>query len=240
VNRLELVKQVRVLLGYGQTETKPLGDTKVQDQINNVLPQVARDFGQLYTHVNYTTVASQLSYSLPNDFLEFDRAYVHFDSNRRENLYPVNREDFEQLTYTRSSEEGEPNLISVERGATANDDASQLPGDFWLHPIPNAAWTLRFYYYQKPDALAGDTEINELPLYVHMAVALKAAEYLALSIKEPVLSDRMKARYDQELFESRSHSNRGSRNRPLLIKDTQGYSRRVVHGRHVKSRRRRW
>lgn len=228
MKRSEIVNEVRILLRETDSTDSTFTDTEVHDNINRVMPRIAAEIEELLTWQDYTTADGTQRYSLPSDYLKVAGADLIIDSNRTEKLIYVTHKKFLQVSYNASAQKGIPVYYKIEMGAVSNANASQLPGDFWLYPIPDtnggSNYTVRFRYYQKPDDLTGDTQVPELPLNMHMSIAYKVASMLALKKGETALSNYLEQLFRDDMNAAREYYGALQRDRAAYTPDDEGYT----------------
>ena len=202
-----LQSQIKILLG--DTSDKFFTPAEVQASINRVIPEIAQDlqFGSL-THFNYTTADGTQTYALQEDFLMPRLMKLIVSSSDHRTLIQLDLDQFEDVSGGSPDQTGVPIYFKIEMGSVKHDEAPQVPGDIWLYPIPDdnggSNYTLRFKYYQLPTALSTSTDIPELPLHSHMAIAEKAAADLSLKNGDLALHNLLTARYNASILRTRT------------------------------------
>jgi hypothetical protein len=217
----DMEAQVRILVAEPTTEF--ITDQNVTDAINRVLPEVAMETEDSLTWISISTVDGQANYGLPDDFLKAKHLYLHASASRREKLMYLTTDEFERMSYGGSDTETEPDYYKIEKGSVATDDDPQIPGDIWLYPIPDAVYTLRFYYYQLPESVSTGTDIVNLHTMLHMAVCYRAARDLAYKKSDYKRADRLSRDYEIHISKAKQSINVDQRDRGHVIKDAMGY-----------------
>jgi hypothetical protein len=228
VTRSDLRDQVRIYLGETSSTDTYYTDAEINSQINRAMPLIAAEIEELITFKDYTTTSGTFRYSLEEDFLKIHKVFLRInDAVLSRVLAPLDIEEYERLSGGDETATGMPQWYKIELGSVLNTDDPQLPGDVWLYPTPDdnggSNYKMRVYYYQKPDDLAADGEIPELPLQTHDTIALKAARALAIKGKDFGLAGSLQNLFLTEMASHREFFNRKSRDKNPEIKDLMGY-----------------
>jgi len=204
MNRGEQRTQVRILLG------ETVGDGYLDAEINTALNTsnliLARDLLCLMTYREIETVAyndplltdpddirKTGRYGLPDDFLSMVDVQV-MDGGTWHILKNLRYDEFQERA--RTVQGGRPIYYRLEFGAVRLD--SPKAGDLWLYPYPDAVYTLRRVYMQKPTAMTLDTDTSELPEVAHLGACYHAAMVLSRKWKDRVLIQEMIALWQDE------------------------------------------
>jgi len=226
MNFSAMQNQVGVLLG--DTSNTFYTETEIQNMINRVQPEIAAEAEALLTYYDYTTSDTVQQYSLPAEYLTVKHVELHVDTNRHEKLKLLDLDQFHAVSYADADRTGEPEYYKIEYGAvdTVLAGNPQRPGDIWLYPIPDdngtANYTLRVYFYQMPTDLSADTDISNLPIYLHMAVCYRAAALLAMKNKDLRTHNTLISMSQRVIDVAKINQNRAQRDRPHYIKDVMG------------------
>jgi hypothetical protein len=129
------------------------------------------------------------------------------------------------VSMSNATRTGQPAFFKFEPGATAiSGTAAGLAGDLWLYPVPDQVYTLRYYFYQRPTALANNTDISELPESLHWAVVYHTTAMLALKNDDQNKHALLMIQYDRAIIRAKKwlvQQDRGTR----TSQDIMGYSK---------------
>ena len=229
----EMKNRVYNLLGVEDATNSGITALEVTESIDAVLPEVAVEVEDLLTYCQYDTALTggvgpgyDQQYAIPEQYITAKQLILQRTTSQWDRLVLLNLEQWEQTTYGQSTTTGTPEYYKLERGATEWGNDPQRPGDIWFFPIPDAVYTFRFYYYQQPTPLTGktDTDISELPPYMHMAVCYAAAEPLAIKRKDYELARLLNQKYLQAIDRGRMAANRPQRDRQNFVPAVMGYT----------------
>jgi hypothetical protein len=216
----EMQSRVQTLLGESSGDFYTLSEIK--DEINDACINIARDTEELLTYSEISTVASTQQYTLPTDFLKLKRVDLVVTSSDVRALYFKTSIEFHNYSEGAADKTGTPEIYKLELGAVST--TNPFPGDIWLYPIPDAVYTLRVYYYQKPSILSNDGDTTELPEQAHKAVCYLAAANMSLKGEDLRKHDRLVLLYERELARLKQHYARLQRQRNYLMQDGMGYT----------------
>lgn len=228
MNRGEIRAEIRKLLGNPSTSVVP--DADINDTINRQMPKMAAEMEELLTFRDYNTasgetILNQQRYSLPSDFIKLKELWLHVTTTRREKLQYVTHRKFEDLSYGASTQQSEPQFYKIELGSVNNTTSPQVPGDFWVWPIPDVnTYTFRLRYYQAPTDLTADGHIPEFPLFMHMALAYKSAHVIALRQQETQLATLLDQLYRADMRDAKEFYQESQRDTFPSTQDHMGYT----------------
>jgi hypothetical protein len=217
--------QTRVRVYLGETVEKHYLDTEVASAINYACEIITAELELNLTFREYTTAAGTYRYSLPVDWHKLKEVYL-VDAGNTDQIWKLTQTDNEQywsVSYGAATQQSRPEYYKLEFGAVSQSNASQIPGDIWLYPVPDSNssnnYTLRVYYYQIPATLSTGTHVSILPLPMHEMVCEKAAADLAIKGKDYQLAQMMEQRYLLSMDKARRMYSNMSRDRYPHMKD---------------------
>lgn len=239
---LDMQNRVLNLLGVESVTNSGVTLVEVRSFLNSAGAEVAASIEDLLTYCEYdctayagvpADIADSQRYSLPEHYLTAKQLLLSRDdpaTNTWERLIHLNLEEWERVTYGRVLNTGVPEYYKIERWATSTSNDPQIPGDIWLFPLPDDTYPFRLYYYQRPTELAtanadDNAKVMELPGHWHMVVCLRAAEMLAVKIKDYELSRLLEGKYWNALMEAKGQAMRPQRDRATaMVRDVMGYT----------------
>ncbi len=217
---------VRLSLGELTAANSYYTDQEVKDMINDSLVQVATDVPSLLTFYDIPTVVGTQRYSFPPEMLQYKDAHIYISSSLKRPLEYKSLDEFEALSASNFARQGQPAYFKSELGATeVSGAAAGLPGDMWLYPVPDAIYTLRIYFYQKPTVLVSVTDITELPNMLHWSVIYHATAMLALKNDDQNKHTLMMIQYDRSIARGRRWYAQHDRSNQHFTQDVMGYTR---------------
>jgi len=229
MNYSEMQDQVRLLLGETDADNSYYTATEIEDQINLSNLRVASEVPTLLTYAEVDSVADTQQYGLPSDFLQLKDVQYWRSTTQRIQLIRYSYDEFEILTASNATMSGEPAFYRVEFGAVKTD-AGTPPGDIWLYPVPDAVYTLRVVYYQKPTALSSDADVSELPEFLHLPVCYHAALHLAMKDSANTRLGILANMYRDAIREAKLVVSKRDRSGPFQIRTNYGKSRLIRRG----------
>lgn len=155
MDREELRQMIRATI---LPEISDVSDTYLNILINQCIHEVglADEWKWLQAREEFTTVASQRDYPLPNDF-SFGAFIVNAETN--ETVEPLGPE-----TYFHMYGEG------VNDSSREAVHFTTFDGELLIGPVPNAASDYVIYYYSRPTLLTQDTDEPEWESAFHWMI----------------------------------------------------------------------
>lgn len=221
MNFVRMRAVVRMLLGETNSSNSYWTDSEINAMINDSQLQVATDINGLLTFRDYTTTAGVSRYALPSDYLSEKSLHLFQTSTNKRVLEYKTLDEFESSAGLDPTRQGVPGVYKVEHGAV--DTTNAFPGDIWIFPVPDAVYTFRFYYYQKPTDLSADADISEIPESGHWAVCYHAAAMLHLKQANENAYNRFIVLYERAVAKMKIYFNKQQRVKPFYTKDAMGY-----------------
>jgi len=224
----EMKYRVRQLVGQTDENNSLFNTTTdVEPAINDACYAVAAEAEMLLTFWDYETVAGTQRYSLKPDYLKMKALKCFVATDDVHTLKHLSFDEFDSYEGGNPTNQGIPRVYKLEVGAT--DTSTNLPGDFWVYPVPDANgvanYKLRAYYFQMPTALVLDTDITELPVIAHKAVCYEAAMHLALMSAERDLYKTLSVLREKEMLRIKQYNGIQQRDGAVRMKDTMRLSR---------------
>ena len=221
--RARMVEVIRIALGETDPSNSYWSDAEIVGMISESQIQVVTDAPHLLTFKEMTTTASDGRYALPVDFLQLKAVEVDVTATRRKKLNWISFDEFAAFSYGNFTQTGEPHSFKMELGATDVIE-NHSPGDLWLWPLPDAAYTLRVYFFQRPSCLTTGMDESELARSLHWAVCYHAAAMLSLKNDDRSKFTDFMALYDKAIFQNNKMMNQANRGVTFTPKDTMGYT----------------
>ena len=222
---LAMQTRVRVLLGETDPKNTYWTPTEIKDMINQSALDVATETQSLLTFKEYSTVASTEQYSLSSDFIQMKDVQIDISATLRKTLARLSFDEYNAVTNGNFIKTGQPAFYKMELGATKTTGASAgLPGDVWLFPVPDAVYTLRIYFYQKPTDLSADADISELQESLHSVVCAHAAMVLCNKSDNQQKMSNLAGLYRSLMDNAKGMLNRQDRVGVIHPKDSMGYA----------------
>ncbi len=226
MNYARMQNLVRLSLGEMSGSNSYYSDDEVKAMINDSLVQVATDVPSLLTFHDIPTTAATQRYSLPRETLQLKDVHLIINGTLKRQLRKLGMDEFEMISASNFSREGEPAFFKMELGATqVAGAAAGLPGDLWLYPVPDGFYTVRVYSYQRPTELVADGEISELPELLHWAVIYHATAMLSLKNDDQNKHTIMMIQYDRSIARGRRWYTQHDRSNQHFTQDAMGYGR---------------
>lgn len=215
---------VRLSLGELTAANSYYTDAEVKAMINDSLIHVAADVPCLISFRDVTAVVGTQRYSLASDMLQLKDVQLFVTSTLKRQLIRRSFDEFEQLTMSNAIRRGQPHMFKYEPGATSvSSSAKGLPGDIWLYPVPDSAYTIRYYFYQRPTDLTNDTDVTELPQALHWAVVYHAVAMLSLKADDQNKHTLMLMQYAAAVQRARRWLVKEDRTGHFRMQDAMGY-----------------
>jgi hypothetical protein len=229
MDRTAIRDEVRLLLRETDTSNTAVSDTEINSTIDRVLPLIALKTQNVrLTYCEYTTADGTQSYALPSDFIAFKHVELERSTSLIDELTWLSIDQFHHISHGSADQTEVPKFYKVEYGAVLVTNATQIPGDVWLYPIPDdnggANYTLRMRYFQGPTALTDDAHVPQLPIFAHMLIPLKAASLLAIKKKDPTLKRMIDSEYQEHMIDVMRQMNTLNRDRGREIEDVRNYT----------------
>lgn len=234
MTRARMLALVRLLSGETDSSNSYWTDAEINSMLNDVQLLVAEDLPVNLTWTTFSTVASTNRYSLPADFLQLKSVEIETSSTQIKQLRPLGLDQFSDLSDGNFTMEGEPAWFKMEFGAVTTENATQLPGDIWLYPVPDAVYTTRVRYFQMPTDMDEDADVSELPLSVHMAVCYYSAMLIAMKDGNQKKISNLNTLYETKMAKSRKMLHRVNRTGPKTARDEAGYSNDGLVSRRIR------
>jgi len=221
--RNRMVEVIRIALGETDSDNSYWSDAEIENMLGESQIQVVTDAPHLLTFKTMDTVAGDNRYSLPVDFLQLKAVEVDITSSRRKKLHWISFDEYSSIANGNYTNQGEPHSFKMELGAT-NLIENHSPGDLWLWPVPDAAYTLRVYFFQRPSCMTTGMDESELARSLHWAVCYHAAAMLSLKSDDRSKFTDFMALYDKAIFQNNKMMNQANRGATFTPKDTMGYT----------------
>lgn len=218
---------VRLSLGELTAANSYYTDAEVAAMINDSFIQVAADVPCNISFRDVTAVVGTQRYSLALDMLQLKDVQLFVTSTLKRQLMRLGFDEFESVSMSNATRQGQSAYFKYEPGATAvTGAAAGLPGDIWLYPVPDdATYVIRYYFYQKPSALTNDSDVTELPETLHWAVVYHATAMLALKNDDQNKHTIMMIQYDRAIARARRWLVKEDRTGIHGMQDVMGYSK---------------
>lgn len=188
---------------------------------------------------NYTTGGSQtltagtLYYAIPSDckILDWNSFYIDADgtvSTSNHKLKPINTDSYKRYGYITdldndTSGRGRPLYVMPWDDTGNSSDLGVLSG--WaVNPIPNAAYVVKFSYWQEPTQLSAHGDQTTIPSQYDHVILLGAMYYMHIFKENAQGMQMSEMRFEEEIKNMR---------KVLINKDYQDvYDTRVNFGRY--------
>ena len=225
----EMKYRVRQLVGQTDTNSTMFNTTTdLEPAINDACASVAARTECLLTFWDYETVAGTQNYSLKPDYLKMKALQLFVAADNKYTLKHLSFDEFSQYEGGNPTTQGVPRVYKIEIGAT--DTSTNLPGDFWVYPVPDtnggSQYIIRAYYFQIPTDLVADADITELPIIAHKAVCLEAAMTLSMMAADKGMYRDLSLLLEREIGIIRGYAGIGQRDSATRMKDTLNIARR--------------
>ncbi len=239
MDRTRIRAFTRMQLGETASANSTWNDTEIDDMINDAQRTVAMDIPEaMLTYRSVTTVSGTQSYQLAEDFMQLVDVELDRSSTQRRTLREYSVRDFKDYTAGNYSTLGQPAIFKLEIGAVTKANATQIPGDIWLYPVPDdnggSNYTLRYRYYQTPTDLSSDADVPELPVYAHKLICYMAALDLLGKTGNQKKINNVAGKYELELRRVKRVITQNNRHRIRGVTDAMGYD---TPGYETRSRR---
>lgn len=191
-------------------------DTQVGVFLNNAQKEIQKTL--LKAHENYytkrvqtTTVINQSDYLLPTDFMKVHRVEVVLSGT-------APNEDKRKLDQITMSE------------ADLLQDKTSTPSAFYLHrdrmvlvPVPDAEKTLRITYTPYVADMVNTTDLPDVPVQYHEAVAIWAAVDCFIKDDRTPTNLLAKKAFYEDLMKKDSEMRSETQSRSIVVTESTGY-----------------
>lgn len=158
---------------YGTMKSRIATEMSRSD-LTTVIPYAIQDAIRFYQGTKFwfnedgattPTVAAQADYALPTDFIELDYASLTVNGA----TYPLKPVQYRSIAGMNvNNTQGVPQYVATYQES------------LWLYPVPNAVYTVTFWYTRELDALSGDSDTNAWTTEAEELIRIHAKKMLCL------------------------------------------------------------
>ena len=201
MNKLELCQEVLSRTGQSGTMTTTVGQRGMFRRISNWVREAYMDIQRMpipWRWMRVRDVTGNLSpnketytaveLGLPNlRSFDLDSFSIHAISDAPDTASPMDGTkpwDTINTTYAVSMAPGTPRFVLAPEHTTLH-----------VYPVPNDMYVIHFDYFKRPQVLAADTDVPEMPDYFHDLIVLMALKRYAAFDDAPEIMEDFQLQY---------------------------------------------